>query len=228
MCGRYSLRQEGTQIAALFGLKSVPQVVPRYNIAPSRLLGTIIQNRDTGQIEWRSLRWGLIPHGAKDSAIGKGLINARSETAAQKRSFRSAIRYRRCLIAADGFYEWAQQGGGKQPHHITLTDNGLFAFAGLWEHWQSSGSEKFKSCAILTTAANELMRTLHNRMPVMLAPQDHARWLDTDIQEVSAVIDLLRPFPAEQLTARPVSTYVNNPRNEGPYCLETCANPLFG
>ena len=160
-------------------------------------------------------------------SIGQRLINARSETAARKPSFRSAIRYRRCLVPADGFYEWKKQGGGKQPHHITLADNSLFAFAGLWEHWQSGGGEEIESCTILTTTPNELMRTIHNRMPVMLAPEDHAGWLDPNKQDASEVVELLRPFPAELMMARPVGTYVNNPRNEGPRCLETRPDSLF-
>ena len=227
MCGRYSLTREGEEIATLFRLDVPPGIAPRYNIAPAQPLGAVIQNRDTGRIEWRHLHWGLIPTWAKDPSIGQRLINARSETAARKPSFRSAIRYRRCLVPADGFYEWKKQGGGKQPHHITLADNSLFAFAGLWEHWQSGGGEEIESCTILTTTPNELMRTIHNRMPVMLAPEDHAGWLDPNKQDASEVVELLRPFPAELMMARPVGTYVNNPRNEGPRCLETRPDSLF-
>jgi putative SOS response-associated peptidase YedK len=181
----------------------------------------IVRRLDQPQRAWTPVRWGLIPSWAKDAKIGNKLINARGETVAEKPSFRSAFRKRRCLIPADGFYEWKKLDGGKQPHFIHLRDEEPFAFAGLWEHWTNpDDGEVIESCTIVTTEANALMRTLHDRMPVILPPADYDRWLDPATQDVEGLKELLRPYSSEEMTAYPISAYVNNPRHEGVKCLE--------
>jgi len=220
MCGRYSLTKESEEVAKLFDLPEDPRLAPRYNIAPAQPVGAVIEDAELGQCQWRLLHWGLIPGWAKDTTIGNRMINARSETAAGKPAFRSAMKYRRCLLAADGFYEWKKAGQGKQPYYIRMADEGLFALAGLWEHWQGEHGEEIESCAILTTEPNALMREIHNRMPVILEPDDHAAWLDPQMQDASAVQHLLRPLHAERMVAQPIGKYVNNPRNEGPRCIK--------
>jgi putative SOS response-associated peptidase YedK len=166
-------------------------------------------------------RWGLVPSWASDLSIGYKLINARSETAPSKPSFRSAFRQRRCLIPADGFYEWKKTGAKhKQPYHIHLKDGSVFGCAGLWEHWQSAEGEVVESCTILTTEANALMKQLHDRMPVILPPADHDRWLDPLAKDMAALQALLVPYPDEGMIATAVSSYVSNARNEGPKCME--------
>jgi putative SOS response-associated peptidase YedK len=168
---------------------------------------------------WTLLRWGLIPSWARDKNIGAKLLNARAETVATQPSFRAAFKKRRCLLAADGFFEWAKVNKGKQPYYFTLKDEGPFAFAGLWEEWRGEG-EPLRSCTILTTGANDVVRPVHERMPVILAPGDYARWLGPAAKPQEELLPLLRPLPAEALVARPVSTFVNSARNEGPRCVE--------
>src|SRR5262249_6524476 len=158
---------------------------------------------------------GLIPSWAEDKKIGNQLINARAETVATKPAFRSAYRKRRCLVLADGFYEWQKTDGKKQPYYFQLSDGHPFGFAGLWEHWEHEG-ELIESCTIVTTEANDLLRSIHNRMPVILHAADYERWLDPGNQTATGLAELLRPFPAEEMQARPVSLHVNNPRNEDP------------
>ena len=155
------------------------------------------------------------------------MINARSETVAQKPAYRGPIKYRRCLIAADGFYEWKKVDQKKQPYYITMADGELFAFAGLWEHWQDEASSEIESCTILTTRPNEMMATIHDRMPVILAPEHYATWLDTSVQDAAAVTGLLGPYPPELMTAQPVSRFVNKPGNEGPGCVARAESELL-
>jgi putative SOS response-associated peptidase YedK len=169
------------------------------------------------------LRWGLVPSWAKDKGIGARLLNARAETAATQPSFRSAFKKRRCLIPADGFFEWAKVEGRKQPFYFTLQDGGPFAFAGLWEEWKGEG-EPLRSCAILTTEANDVVRPVHERMPVILAPDDYTKWLGPAARSQEELLPLLRPLPGEALVARPVSPFVNSARNEGPGCVEPVAS----
>lgn len=216
MCGRYTLRTPGKDLVKLFRLAEPPQVTPRYNIAPSQLVPVVraAEGDGTGR-RWTMVRWGLVPSWAKDPANGYRMINARSETAAEKPSFRVAMQRRRCLIPTDGFYEWRKEGRGKQPYHICLKHDGPFAFAGLWEHWKGDG-EAFESCTILTTEANERLRTLHDRMPVILDPDDFELWLDPSITDAARVQPLLRPYPADAVTAFPVSREVNDARHDPP------------
>jgi putative SOS response-associated peptidase YedK len=173
--------------------------------------------------EWALVQWGLVPSWSKDPSIGARLINARSETAAEKPSFRSALRRRRCLIPASGFYEWQRRPNGKQPYVIGMADGNPFAFAGLWEHWHGLDGSELETCTVLTTEANELMAPIHDRMPVILEPQDYADWLgtgeDSAPAEVAQLQHLMRPYPADQMKAYPVSNYVNDPRHEGAECI---------
>jgi putative SOS response-associated peptidase YedK len=166
------------------------------------------------------LRWGLIPSWAKDPKIGNQCINAKAETVAEKPSFRSAFKKRRCLVIATGFYEWQVQGRAKQPIWIGLRSKRPFAFAGLWEQWKPPEGEPLETCTIITTEPNDLMAPIHNRMPVILSPASYDQWLDLSFQQIEPLKALLRPYPSEELTAYPVSTLVNNPRHDASQCLE--------
>lgn len=189
------------------------QLALRFNVAPTQDI-PIVRQTEAGR-ELAIVRWGLIPSWSKDAKSGPLLINARSETAAEKPAFRSAFKSRRCLIPADGFYEWKKIGNKKQPYHFRLTDGHLLAFAGLWERWK-----EIESCTIFTTAANELSGQFHDRMPAILSPNDYAEWLDPQSKEPGK---LLTPFPASEMEAVAVNPIVNNARNEGPECIEPFA-----
>lgn len=215
MCGRYSLSQSAEVIASAFELEAVPDWTPRYNIAPTQSVATIVSSPHR---EFRRLRWGLIPSWAKDIEIGSKLINARAETIAEKPSFRSAFKQRRCLVLADGFYEWLRQHGKKQPFYFQQLHAEPFAFAGLWEHWQRDG-QTIDSCTIITTQANELLEPVHNRMPVMLDPADYDRWLDPTTT-ADSLQSLLRPYTAEAMSGYPVSSLVNRATNDHPDCIK--------
>ena len=210
----------GDAIAELFHIAQVPDIQPRYNIAPTQPIAAVRISPGNKQRELTHFHWGLIPFWAKDIKIGSKMINARSETAAEKPSFRNAMRYRRCLVPADGFYEWQKVDGRKQPVRIQRKDGGLFAIAGLWEQWQGQDGSEIESCTLLTTQPNELLSQVHNRMPVILNPDDFDLWLDISAQNASAVQHLLRPYPGDEMRYYPVSTYVNSPYNDGPGCIE--------
>jgi putative SOS response-associated peptidase YedK len=218
MCGRFTLRTPASAVAEAFGLLPFPDLQPRYNIAPSQAVAAVRLGADDKR-ELALLRWGLIPSWADDPAIGYKMINARGESVATKPSFRKAFKQRRCLIAADGFYEWQKSEGKKQPFYIRLKSERPFAFAGLWEHWAREGQE-IDSCTIITTDANELMAPIHNRMPVIVDPADYTLWLEPAVQDIERLQPLIRPFPADEMTAFKVSTVVNNPRNETDKCVE--------
>ncbi len=217
MCGRFTLAVPGEQVAAQFQLAAPPELAARYNIAPTQQVAAV--RAAEGGRELALFRWGLVPSWAKDPSVGARMINARSETAAEKPAFRTALRQRRCLIPADGFYEWQAAAGGKQPFHIRCADGGLMAFAGLYEHWKTPEGGWLHSCTILTTEANALMRPLHERMPVILAPEHYALWLDPGLRDAGPLQQLLAPYPAEQLVATPVSKAVNRVANDGPELL---------
>jgi putative SOS response-associated peptidase YedK len=219
MCGRYTLTVDASVLAELFEIEPLTELEPRYNIAPTQQV-VIVRTRFDQTREWAKMRWGLIPSWAKDAKIGSRLINARAETAADKPSFRSAFRARRCLVPADGFYEWIKIPGGKQPHHIRFADGGPFAFAGLWERWAPENSSPVDSCTILTTTPNELISDLHNRMPVILPPSVFDDWLGSGPLSPEAAEAILLPHPADGMEAVPVSTLVNSPKNDDPRCLE--------
>jgi putative SOS response-associated peptidase YedK len=219
MCGRFTLLAPGEAVAELFDLSETPQLAPRYNIAPTQPVAAVRYNNDKNQRELAHFHWGLIPRWAKDPSIGSRMINARSETAAEKPSFRAAFKYRRCLVPTDGFYEWWKVDGGKQPVLIKMKDERPFAIAGLWEHWQSPDGSEIESVTLLTTEPNDLLTKIHNRMPVILAEKDYDLWLDPGAQHPGEVQPLMRPFPGDKMTFYPVSTHVNNPRNEDPGCI---------
>lgn len=220
MCGRFTLVAPGEAVAELFQLPLTPTLAPRYNIAPTQPVAAVRISPGTGNRELTYFNWGLIPRWAKDPTIGSRMINARAETAAEKPSFKAAFKYRRCLVPADGFYEWQKLNGKKQPVRIQVQDGQLFAIAGLWEHWISPDGSEIESCTLLTTEPNELLLQVHNRMPVILAPDDFALWLDPHAQHPGEVQHLLRPYPAEEMSFYPVSTFVNDPRHEDPQCIE--------
>lgn len=220
MCARYNLRATPHQLIEIFQLLREPVVTPRFNIAPTQQIAVV--RRVDKHRELSMMRWGLVPSWSKDVKAGPPLVNARGDTVATKPAFRSAFKKRRCLVPASGFYEW-QKGDGKtkQPFHIHLKREPLFAFAGLWECWKG-GSEPLESATIITTDANELMLPIHDRMPVILPEEAYETWLDPDV-DAKRLESLLRSFPATEMVADPISTVVNNVRNETPAVLEASA-----
>ena len=206
MCGRYALHSQPEIAALAFGLSEVPAYAPRYNIAPTSQV-LIIRNHEAAMV-----RWGLVPHWAKDRAIGARMNNARAETVAEKPSFRDAYRKRRCLVPANGFYEWKAGGGRKQPFYVFPSGAELFAFAGLWEIWNGPGGP-LETCAIITTEANAKMLAAHDRMPVIVAPQDYPKWL-------AGGEGLLHPCLDSAIELRKVSRAVNDARNDSPGLIE--------
>ncbi|MGQ4647337.1 SOS response-associated peptidase family protein [Lyngbya aestuarii] len=222
MCGRFSQTQSAEVIAQAFQIAEVPPLTPRYNIAPTQSVGTILQTPEQQQRQFRMLRWGLIPSWAKDAKIGARLINARTETVAEKPAFRSAFKRRRCLVIADGFYEWQKHEGKKQkqPFYFRLKDEQPFAFAGLWEHWQDADGSEVESCTILTTEPNNLTRPIHNRMPVIIEPKDYPLWLDSEVKKSELLQPLLHPYPPEEMIVYPVSKVVNKASNDSAECVE--------
>jgi putative SOS response-associated peptidase YedK len=218
VCGRFTLTTNLGALAARFGVaRFLEEVGPRYNIAPTQ---TVIVVNDDGTRHLTQMRWGLIPSWAKDPAIGNRMINARAETVATKPAFRAALRKRRCLIPADGFYEWQPVGRRKQPVFIALKTREPFSFAGLWESWTSPEEEEIKTCTIITTEANVLLKPIHDRMPAILSREAEAVWLDPTIQDPERLLPYLKPYQAEEMEVYAVSTKVNSPANEGPVCIE--------
>jgi len=219
MCGRFALFSPAETIAEQFGLAAPPPLVARFNIAPSQPILAIRAGHD-GRPQATFLQWGLIPSWDKTLRLGSGMINARAETAADKPSFRGPFRYRRCLVPADGFYEWQKVNGRKQPYFIGRQDERPLAIAALWELWQGADGSELETCALLTTAANELMHPIHERMPVLLDSEDYGLWLDTAVQKPDQLQHLLHPYPDELLRAYPVTTHVNNVRHDDPDCVQ--------
>ena len=215
MCGRYTMSIPAETLARHFGLDAVPDVAPRFNIAPTQAAAVVRLStaREVPVLDF--LRWGLVPAWAKDASGAGRLINARAETAADKPSFRSAFRHRRCLVPADGFYEWRTEGGAKQPYRITRPDGAPIAFAGLWERW-GKGDEPLETFTILTTAANAALQPLHDRMPVIVDPIDFALWLDPTATDPALVERLLVAPPDDALTYYPVGRAVNSVGNDDP------------
>mgnify|MGYP000262172299 CR=1 FL=1 len=216
MCGRYSLTTPIEGVRELFGIDALPNLAARYNIAPTQPV-VVIRKGDARPRELTHMRWGLVPAWAKEMASGPLLINARADTVAEKPSFRNAFRRRRCLIPADGFYEWQPRPAGpKQPMRIALPGNALFAFAGIWETWQTAEGSELDSCAIVTTDASPSIRAIHGRMPVILKPADYDTWMGGEMRdECAAAATLMQPYGGE-LVAYPVSREVNSVRNDGP------------
>ena len=223
MCGRFAFYSPAEATASLFGVADVPALKPRYNVAPTQDIAAIRIGASESR-EIALLRWGLVPFWAKDPSIGNRMINSRSETVAEKPSFRAAYRKRRCLILADGFYEWHKEGEAKTPYFISLASGNPFAFAGLWEDWHAKDSgESIQSTAIITTAANEFMSTLHHRMPVVLEKESADRWLNGDGELLAEITEHIPTFQAW-----PVDRRVNNARNEGGELVEPAGETKTG
>ena len=219
MCGRFTLTVDpADQEETVTEFEYPARFAPRFNIAPTQPVLTIPND---GKNRAEFLAWGLIPSWAKDPSIGNRLINARGETLAEKPAFRGGYKYKRCLILADGFYEWKSQAGTKTkvPHFIHLKSRTVFAFAGLWDEWHSPDGSSVRSCTIITTEPNKLMAGIHNRMPVMLQPQDYEDWLDSAPRTPDTLNQLIKPFPADLMEAYAVSTLVNSPANDRAECL---------
>jgi putative SOS response-associated peptidase YedK len=217
MCGRYTLKSPLSVLTERFDIEEFPSSLsPSYNIAPTQQVATVLS--ENGKRKLEMLRWGLIPSWADDPEIGNRMINARSETVAEKPSYRRAFKRSRCLILADGFYEWQRTDSGKQPFHIRMQDESPFAFAGLWESWDKG--DGLRSCTIITTEANDLVGEVHNRMPAILHAEDYEMWLDLDFDEREPLTSLLKPYPAETMEAYPVSRRVNKPSNNEPGVVE--------
>ena len=214
MCGRYSLIAEIGELAIRFEFDAYGLAqAPRYNIAPTQ---TVLAVRGGERRQASYMRWGLIPSGARSAPSGPPLINARAETVAERPSFRSALMRRRCLIPADSFYERQHDSAGRRPVRIRLAPEEPFAFAGLWDAWQDPQGEVVESCTIITTEANELVRPIHDRMPVILPEDVESLWLDEGMQDAAALVSLLGPYPAERMERYEVSTLVNSALNDGP------------
>ena len=219
MCGRFTLRTNPSDLVEVFALLREHELTPRFNIASTSRVAVV---RQTGRDrELFQMRWGLVPSCSKDPKAGPPLINARGETIATKPSFRTAFKRRRCLIPADGFYEWKKRDAKtKQPHFIGLTKDRPFAFAGLWECWDGGDEDgPLESCTIVTCEPNSLMAGLHDRMPVILAHEDYDRWLDPKNEDISSLQGLIKPYPAEEMTAFPIATFVNSVKNQGLDCI---------
>ncbi len=224
MCGRFALTQTDEQILVdTFSLSgAVPELAPRYNIAPTQTVATVVRDPESGEFRLELMRWGLIPSWSKDPSVASKMINARGETVHEKPSFRTALRKRRCLIVADGFYEWQEKGEGpKQPMFITLESRRPFGMAGLFEFWtEPQSGDTLRTCTIVTTAANELMARFHHRMPVIVPREDYAAWLDPDYTDPVQVMPMIRPYPADEMAYYPVSRRVNTVSNDDPSLIE--------
>jgi len=226
MCGRFTLTTTPEEVARHFGLDETPVLSPRFNVAPGQLIATIAREPEGARWVLALRRWGLIPAWAKDPKIGSRMINARVETVAEKPSFRGAFRKRRCLVPADGFYEWAvRNGGAKQPFQIALPGRRCFAIAGLWESWRDPEGASSESCTLLTTSANRKLQEVHDRMPVILDPADYATWLDPRSLDEATLMRLARGAPAEELELHAVGRRVNDPRFDDAACLEPASSP---
>ena len=218
MCGRFTLAADAETLQKTFNLASTPQDLgPRYNIAPTQPVAVVV--KQTGGRQLDAFRWGLIPFWAKDKSIGNRMINARGETVDQKPSFKRPLKNQRCLILADGFYEWQKTPQGKVPTYIHMADHSPFAFAGLWDRWQAPEGETIFSCTIITTSPNRLLEPIHNRMPVILTQAASDIWLDPNQQNPAHLLPLLEPYPADLMNAYAVSKLVNAPVNDRPECI---------
>lgn len=224
MCGRFALTANPEAIQQAFNLSIVPDgMPPRYNIAPTQPIA-VITNDEPHALNL--MRWGLIPSWAKDLSIGNKMINARGESVAEKPAFRAAFKRRRCLIPSDGFFEWRADGGKKTPLFIHMQDHELFAMAGLWEVWYGPDGEELRTCTIITTEPNEFMANIHNRMPVILRREDYATWLSDEKTPPDVLQSLIKPYPAEAMTAYEVSPAVNRPTNDTPDVIEPVSKLL--
>ncbi len=217
MCGRFTRATSTAIIAKEFDVEEISEDLrPSYNIAPTQEVAVIVND---GKKQLVKVRWGLVPSWAKELSIGNKMINARAETITEKASFKRAFKKRRCLIVADGFYEWQKVGDSKRPMHIRLKSGKPFGFAGIYENWQSEQGKQIVTCAIITTVANELMKPIHDRMPVIMPKENENLWLDARVDDQELLLDMLRPYPADVMEAYPVSKRVNAPANNSPECI---------
>ncbi|MBI2504465.1 MAG: SOS response-associated peptidase [Candidatus Latescibacteria bacterium] len=218
MCGRFALHHATAEVAEHFGVEQLSiELAPRYNIAPSQPVAVV---RQRGVRSLDACKWGLVPSWAKDPKIGNRMINARAETLAEKPSYKGALKRRRCLIPASGFYEWRQQDGERIPTYIRAVDDSLLALAGLWEEWRPPQGEPLHTCTILTTQANAFMAPIHTRMPVILSPAGWERWLDPGQQELDPLLALLQPLAGDELAAHAVGRQVNAASCDEPFCIQ--------
>jgi len=226
MCGRFTLTVPEEEWVQYFQIQAVRlKFEPRYNIAPMQDIPAIISD-DSGVRRAGMLRWGLVPPWSSDEKVGSKMINARAETIHEKRSFREPLLKRRCLIPADGFYEWKRNGREKQPHRIVLNSRPLFAMAGIYESWTSSDGRTIHTCSIITTEPNELMSDIHDRMPVILPREAEAVWLDRSLQSIQDLLAVLRPYPASDMRAYPVHPMVGHVTQDSPGCIEEFTAPM--
>jgi putative SOS response-associated peptidase YedK len=224
MCGRYRLSKTEKYLVEKFGVNLADdfRYVPRYNVAPTQEIPVIRQDKDSPRRMMSAMRWGLIPYWAKDVSIGSRMINARAESCVDKPAFSEALVKRRCLVPADGFYEWQRSGSRKhatkQPFLFTMKDDSVFAFAGIWERWKSQDGRIIESCSIFTTVPNEIARDVHDRMPVILKPEHYDLWLDPKFSVAEELAAMLRPYDTREMKKVPVSDRVNSPANDDPEC----------
>lgn len=224
MCGRFTFAVKPDEIIYRFGLDSIPfDILPRYNIAPGENISAIIE--DKGQRRIGQLRWGLVPSWAPDARGGYKMINARAETLTEKPAFRRLFERKRCIIPADGFYEWQQRPSGKQPMRIMMRNGEPFAFAGLFDTWSSPEGEKINTCTIITTRPNEVVRDIHDRMPVIIRKEDESIWLNRERYDAALLQSLLVPYDSAQMRAYPVSSMVGSPKNDMPECIKEITDP---
>lgn len=219
MCGRFTSLLTPKLLSVIYEIRAQIDPQPRYNIAPTQDVLVVREDFAGGRYPSYT-RWGLIPHWAKDMSIGSRMINARSESVHEKPAFRQAIRTRRCIVPASGFFEWSATPAGKVPHYITMRDGSPFSFAGIWESWKSPNGGNVETCSILTTSANSLMATIHDRMPVILHQGEFQLWLDRTVNDPHELQRLYQPYPAELMQEWQVSTSVNSPRNSGSNCID--------
>lgn len=220
MCGRFTLQYSNEMLAQIFGVAAAKDIKPRYNISPTQQVPVVRTSPEDNTRHINLLKWGLIPSWSKDPFIGNHMINARSETVDLKPAFRSALKHRRCIVPASGFYEWRAVEGKKHPLYITLKDNSLIMFAGIWDHWKNPEGAVIESFSILTTSSNELIKPLHDRMPVILDPQYKDIWLDSELADPEQLKPLFKPYPSGQMEMYPVSDLVNSPKNDNPECIQ--------
>ncbi|MFH1131856.1 MAG: SOS response-associated peptidase [Pseudomonadota bacterium] len=217
MCGRFTITVSPEELKADFDLASVPQgMMPRFNIAPSQDVPVVTSQAPDKLVLYR---WGLVPSWAKDPAMGNRMINARADTLAQKPAFKTSFKKKRCIVLADGFYEWKAEGAVKIPFYVRLKTRRPFSFAGLWDHWKSSEDEEIYSCTIITTEPNKLLNPIHDRMPVILEREDRAIWLNPKVEDLDRLSKMLLPYPDEDMEAYPVSTLVNSPAIDREECI---------
>jgi putative SOS response-associated peptidase YedK len=226
MCGRFSRKATLQAIVDEFEIEEQDEKVkPSYNVAPGQEIAVVLKDENK---KLNLLKWGLIPSWAKDPTIGSRMINARAETLSEKPSFKHSLRRKRCIIIADGFYEWKKEGAHKVPMYIFLKSGKLFGFAGLWDTWTAPEGNKIATCTIITTSPNKLIEEIHNRMPVILPKENVDRWLDPSIQDESKVLPLLQPYPADEMDAYPVSRLVNSPKNNSPEVIKKADDMELG